>query len=53
MSEHPDEEPLREPPLSYSYRESPADVRRNRVGVTSFLFAIAMGVSYLLGRPRR
>lgn len=40
-------------PLSYSYRETPADVWRNRVGVTGTLFAIAISVSYLLGRPRR
>ena len=40
-------------PVSYSYRETPADVWRNRVGVTGTMFAIAMTASYLLGRPRR
>ena len=39
--------------VSYSYRETPADVWRNRVGVTGTMFAIAMTASYLLGRPRR
>lgn len=40
-------------PLSYSYRETNGSIWRNRVGVTSLLFGIAMGASYLLGRPRR
>lgn len=44
---------LRDPETSYSYRETPAAVLRNRVGVTSLLFGLAMGLSYLLGRPRR
>ncbi|WP_158590134.1 hypothetical protein [Amnibacterium setariae] len=43
---------FRDQPVSYSYRESPASVWRNRVGVTSLLFSVAMGLSYLLGRPR-
>ena len=41
------------PVLSYSRRETPAEVWANRVGVTGTLFAIAMSVSYFLGRPRR
>jgi hypothetical protein len=40
-------------PLSYSYRETNGSIWRNRIGVTSLLFSIAMGASYLLGRPRR
>lgn len=44
---------LRDPETSYSYRETPAAVLRNRVGVTSLLFGLAMGLSSLLGRPRR
>ena len=44
---------LRVPDVSYSYRETPGSVWRNRVGVTSLLFSTAMGLSYLLGRPRR
>jgi hypothetical protein len=41
------------PGLSYSRRETPAEIWANRVGVTGTLFAIAMGLSYFLGRPRR
>jgi hypothetical protein len=44
---------FRDQPVSYSYRETPAAVWRNRVGTTSLLFTVAMGLSYLLGRPRR
>ena len=44
---------LRNPETSYSSRETPAAVLRNRIGVTSLLFSAAMGLSYLLGRPRR
>ena len=40
-------------PLSYSYRETNASIWRNRVGMTSLLFSVTMGLSYLLGRPRR
>jgi hypothetical protein len=40
-------------PLSYSYRETNGSIWRNRIGVTSLLFSVAMGASYLLGRPRR
>jgi hypothetical protein len=40
-------------PLSYSYRETNASIWRNRIGVTSLLFSITMGLSYLLGRPRK
>lgn len=46
--------PLQKPGLSYSYREeSPAAVWRNRLGITSLLFSVGMGLSYVLGRPRR
>jgi hypothetical protein len=40
-------------PLSYSYRETNGSIWRNRIGTTSLLFTIAMGASYLLGRPRK
>ena len=40
-------------PLSYSYRETNGSIRRNRIGVTSLLFSVTMGLSYLLGRPRQ
>ncbi len=42
-----------QPGLSYSRRETPAEVWANRVGVTGTLFAVAISLSYLLGRPRR
>ena len=44
---------FRDQPVSYSYRETSGAVWRNRVGTTSLLFTVAMGLSYLLGRPRR
>ena len=40
-------------PISYSYRETNASIWRNRIGVTSLLFSVTMGLSYLLGRPRK
>ncbi|GAA4756098.1 hypothetical protein GCM10025783_31770 [Amnibacterium soli] len=40
-------------PISYSYRETNASIWRNRIGVTSMLFTVTMGLSYLLGRPRK
>ena len=46
-------ETLPVPDVSYSYRETSGSVWRNRIGVTSLLFSTAMGLSYLLGRPRR
>ena len=53
VSDDSSRDPQHDWDVSYSYRETPADVRRNRIGVTSLLFGIAMGASYLLGRPRR
>lgn len=38
------------PERSYSRRETPSEIWRNRVGVTGTLFAVAMTASYLLGR---
>ena len=41
-------------PFSYAVRREPAHkVWLNRIGVTGTLFSIAMGASYVLGRPRR
>ena len=40
--------------VSYSIRhEPPHRVLLNRIGVTGSLFTVAMGLSVLLGRPRR
>lgn len=39
--------------LSYSYRETPAQIWANRVGVTGMLFAVAMTLSWWLGGGRR
>lgn len=51
----PDPEARTGEPVSYSVRrrETPADVLRNRVGVTGTLFGVAMALSVLLGRGRR
>lgn len=41
-------------PVSYAVRrEPPHAVWLNRIGVTGTLFSVAMGLSVLLGRPRR